>query len=203
MDFEYKISSKKLKLENANLKDLINVKDNYLDIFNNICSDMSVSDKFLDRFILFNEDEEDIDEVLESMELYIDDKDNITGIYDNIWHDVNLDDLINSIGLLINVLEIDYLIDFDYDDGKEKGSLSPYNMLKFINKKFKFEYNYFKGLGEVNASELFETTLDPKRRDLIKVNESKSDEAIKMLDDLFGNKTDSRRELLNKYYQTV
>ncbi|QQM18077.1 DNA gyrase subunit B [Staphylococcus phage MarsHill] len=203
VDFEYKISSKKLKLENANLKDLINVKDNYLDVFNNICSDMSVSDKFLDRFILFNEDEEDINEVLESMELYIDDKDNITGIYDNIWHDVNLDDLINSIGLLINILEIDYLINFDYDGGKEKGSLSPYNMLKFINKKFKFEYNYFKGLGEVNASELFETTLDPKRRDLIKVNESKSDEAIKMLDDLFGNKTDSRRELLNKYYQTV
>src|SRR5699024_4501095 len=110
-------------------------------VFNNICSDMSVSDKFLDRFILFNEDEEDIDEVLESMELYIDDKDNITGIYDNIWHDVNLDDLINSIGLLINVLKIDYLIDFNYDDGKEKGSLSSYNMLNFINKKFIYEYN--------------------------------------------------------------
>lgn len=58
-------------------------------------------------------------------------------------------------------------------------------------------------LGEVNPDELFETTLNPKTRDLIKVNEEKSEKAIKMLDDLFGNKTDARRDLLSKYYEII
>lgn len=58
-------------------------------------------------------------------------------------------------------------------------------------------------LGEVDPDELFETTLNPKTRDLIKINEEKSEKAINMLDDLFGNKTESRRKLLDKYYETI
>ncbi|QQO92602.1 DNA gyrase subunit B [Staphylococcus phage Machias] len=202
IDFEYKISKKKLKLENANLSDVVKVKNNYVDKFNDICSDLSVSDKFLDTFVLFDDENDDLEEVLESMELYIDDNDNITGIYDNIWHDIKFEDLIKSVGELISILDIDYEIDYEYDN-KEKGSLSPYRLMNFINKKFKFEYNYFKGLGEVNADELFETTLNPETRDLIQVNEVQSNEAIQMLDDLFGNKTESRRNLLDKYYQNI
>lgn len=145
IEFEYKISSKKLKLKNANLKDIINVKNEYLNTFLNICNDLSISDKFLDKMILFDEDKDDLEKTLNEMELFIDDQENITGIYDNIWHDISLNNLIDNIEKLINILNIDYKIEYDFDNGKEKDKLTPYELLLFINKKFKFSYNYFKG----------------------------------------------------------
>lgn len=142
--FEYKISNNKLKLENANLKYIIENKAEYLNKFSDICNNLSVSDKFLNTFLLFDENKDDLEKTLESMELIIDDQENITGIYDNIWHDINLDSLIRSLDELLNIINIDYLVKYNYNN-KEKGELAPFNLINYINKKFKFNYNYFKG----------------------------------------------------------
>ncbi len=57
----------------------------------------------------------------------------------------------------------------------------------------------FKGLGEMNAEELRETTLDPANRTLIRVNMTNAAEADDMFRVLMGDKVEPRREFIEKY----
>ncbi len=57
----------------------------------------------------------------------------------------------------------------------------------------------FKGLGEMNAEELRETTLDPQNRTLIKVNMTNAAEADEMFRILMGDKVEPRREFIEKH----
>jgi DNA gyrase subunit B len=56
----------------------------------------------------------------------------------------------------------------------------------------------FKGLGEMNAEELRETTLDPQNRTLIKVKMENVAEADNMFRILMGEKVEPRREFIEK-----
>ena len=57
----------------------------------------------------------------------------------------------------------------------------------------------FKGLGEMNAEELRETTLDPSNRTLIKVNLTDAGAADEMFRLLMGDKVEPRREFIEKH----
>ena len=57
----------------------------------------------------------------------------------------------------------------------------------------------FKGLGEMNAEELRETTLDPENRTLIQVKMSNAAEADEMFRVLMGDKVEPRREFIEKH----
>jgi len=57
----------------------------------------------------------------------------------------------------------------------------------------------FKGLGEMNAEELRETTLDPENRTLIKVTMLNAAEADEMFRVLMGDKVEPRREFIEKH----
>ena len=57
----------------------------------------------------------------------------------------------------------------------------------------------FKGLGEMNAEELRETTLDPANRTLIKVNMSDAGAADEMFRILMGDKVEPRREFIEEH----
>jgi DNA gyrase subunit B len=57
----------------------------------------------------------------------------------------------------------------------------------------------FKGLGEMNAEELRETTLDPDNRTLIQVTMDNAAEADNMFRILMGDKVEPRREFIEKY----
>lgn len=57
----------------------------------------------------------------------------------------------------------------------------------------------FKGLGEMNAEELRETTLDPMNRTLIQVTMDNAAEADNMFRILMGDKVEPRREFIEKY----
>jgi DNA gyrase subunit B len=57
----------------------------------------------------------------------------------------------------------------------------------------------FKGLGEMNAEELRETTLDPTNRTLIKVTMNDVAAADDMFRVLMGDKVEPRREFIQKY----
>jgi DNA gyrase subunit B len=57
----------------------------------------------------------------------------------------------------------------------------------------------FKGLGEMNAEELRETTLDPANRTLLKVNLSDAGSADEMFRLLMGDKVEPRREFIEKH----
>ncbi len=57
----------------------------------------------------------------------------------------------------------------------------------------------FKGLGEMNAEELRETTLDPANRTLVKVTMLNAGEADEMFRVLMGDKVEPRREFIEKH----
>lgn len=57
----------------------------------------------------------------------------------------------------------------------------------------------FKGLGEMNAEELRETTLDPANRTLLKVNLTDAGTADEMFRLLMGDKVEPRREFIEKH----
>ena len=57
----------------------------------------------------------------------------------------------------------------------------------------------FKGLGEMNAEELRETTLDPSNRTLIQVNMTDAGAADEMFRVLMGDKVEPRREFIEKH----
>ncbi len=57
----------------------------------------------------------------------------------------------------------------------------------------------FKGLGEMNAEEIRETTLDPAQRTMVKVNLDDAAAADELFRILMGEKVEPRREFIEKY----
>ena len=57
----------------------------------------------------------------------------------------------------------------------------------------------FKGLGEMDAEELWETTLDPAKRTLLQVQLDDALKADEMFRMLMGEKVEPRREFIQKH----
>ena len=54
----------------------------------------------------------------------------------------------------------------------------------------------FKGLGEMNAKELFETTMNPENRKLLKIDVTDAVEAEEMFTRLMGEEVEPRRQFI-------
>jgi DNA gyrase subunit B len=61
------------------------------------------------------------------------------------------------------------------------------------------EIKRFKGLGEMNAEELWETTLDPSRRVLLRVTLEEAGEAERMFSVLMGEDVERRRQFIEEH----
>ena len=61
------------------------------------------------------------------------------------------------------------------------------------------EIKRFKGLGEMNAEELWETTLDPTRRVLLRVTLEEAGEAERMFSVLMGEDVERRRQFIEEH----
>ena len=89
---------------------------------------------------------------------------------------------------------------YSIEYGKVKEYISTDEDLAEKKKVIKGNYkvNRFKGLGEMDAEELFETTMDPKKRSLIKVNIEDAMLAEKRVSVLMGDKVDPRKEWIEE-----
>lgn len=84
--------------------------------------------------------------------------------------------------------------------GKQSKYLYSDDELKQMMQEWgKVEIQRYKGLGEMNADQLWETTMDPSKRSLIQLNLGDALIAQRIVSVLMGDKADLRREWIEKH----
>ena len=67
----------------------------------------------------------------------------------------------------------------------------------------RFDVQRYKGLGEMDPEQLWETTMEPATRTLLQVNIDDAAEAERAVSDLMGDKVEPRRDFIQSHARDV
>ena len=90
-------------------------------------------------------------------------------------------------------------IDYAYNEGEKEKILAKFKKEKTIG----VSMQRYKGLGEMNPDQLWETTMNPENRILLNVNSEDAREADKIFDVLMGVEVMPRKKFIQAHAKTV
>lgn len=132
---------------------------------------------------------------LSSMELY--DPDSLVSLQKGLCrYELSLQDYLEANGLLALITE---------ENGQETEIYTLRELIDFLrqNGRKGIEIQRYKGLGEMNPEQLWETTMDPERRTLIKVNVPDMVAADHMFSMLMGEEVPPRRAFIEQHALSI